>query len=233
MKPKRAIYCFAVLAALILGVWLWARLGSFDAAGILGQSLFAIEIRNSQLHLLWLNAPEADLRNLPGENGKVLEYQWMQAQTVLRLRKPASSEYERWLVIKSIRADGKYLAGGPHLASTDHDFARSWPYGYVCFAKGNIENDTIPRNAHTRLTLFQLIFHPFHVLAFITFVYVGLYGRTVVRSIQHRRAFQVCRRCGYDLRASLEQGRCPECGRPIPDEQLTKIKNECTACPSK
>jgi hypothetical protein len=30
-----------------------------------------------------------------------------------------------------------------------------------------------------------------------------------------QRSFYECSCCGYDLRGSLEVGRCPECGTPV------------------
>jgi len=40
------------------------------------------------------------------------------------------------------------------------------------------------------------------------------------KAVRRRRARRYsdrhCSRCGYDLRASIEFGRCPECGLPIP-----------------
>ncbi len=44
----------------------------------------------------------------------------------------------------------------------------------------------------------------------------------VARAWRRRRARRVvdgcCQRCGYDLRASIYFGRCPECGFPIPNQ---------------
>lgn len=228
MSLKRASYCFMVLAGLTFGTWLWARLGSFDTAGTVGQNLFAAEVRHSQLHLLWMYAPEADLSERPYKGGEILQYRWAGAHTVLWLREPAPAEAERPLVIRSLQADGKYVASGPYLASTDRAFALSWPYGYFSFVKGNIENETIPDNAYGRLTLLQFIVHPLHALLFLSLIFFGLYGRAIVHHYRNRRKVYACRGCGYDVRASLDEGRCPECGRSISDEQRRTIEESHT-----
>ncbi len=42
------------------------------------------------------------------------------------------------------------------------------------------------------------------------------------RAFERRRERGLCYGCGYDLRHSA--GRCPECGRPIPDEQAEYVR---------
>ncbi len=58
------------------------------------------------------------------------------------------------------------------------------------------------------ITLLQGLF-----LNLIGFVFMGLVYLVLPRSLDNQMK-GLCERCGYDLRASYEFGRCPECGTP-------------------
>jgi hypothetical protein len=47
----------------------------------------------------------------------------------------------------------------------------------------------------------------------LTLVFTALILNRLMPRIYDRPG--LCRRCGYDIRASFEMGRCPECGRPF------------------
>ncbi len=82
--------------------------------------------------------------------------------------------------------------------------------------------------------LLHLMLHPFIfwvVLPGISFgVFGGLQWYWIVGRITRRREPEPhkCAGCGYDLRGSLESGRCPECGSAFDADAITDPKLERT-----
>lgn len=56
------------------------------------------------------------------------------------------------------------------------------------------------------------------MLAHLVLIGFGALIYTFTPRLLKRNPVEACAKCGYDLRGSLEFGRCPECGNPIPVE---------------
>jgi hypothetical protein len=70
--------------------------------------------------------------------------------------------------------------------------------------------------ADPRLAYFRVLTVPSWLLLTMTALLPALWSVVTVRTIRRRRLAargHLCRKCGYDLRASVE--RCPECGEAI------------------
>jgi len=76
--------------------------------------------------------------------------------------------------------------------------------------------------------LIQSTFVQYTLVAAASFaVFGGVQWYMIVRLVfwacAHRDEVPECRHCGYDLRGSLEVGRCPECGTPFDPSLVTTV----------
>ena len=67
-----------------------------------------------------------------------------------------------------------------------------------------------PPTAETKVLRWFLVV-PLWATTLMLALYPGVFVNNWLRR-RHRRKHGLCLRCGYDLRGSLEAGRCPECG---------------------
>jgi hypothetical protein len=78
---------------------------------------------------------------------------------------------------------------------------------------------TEPENRHVYQTRYTVLLVPYwFVGALCTIFPLASAGRRLARWKRERALQRIgyCRICGYDLRATPQGGRCPECGTPVP-----------------
>jgi hypothetical protein len=90
-----------------------------------------------------------------------------------------------------------------------------YSYDYTfAFIGAGVKNPPSPATVMSYATVFMV---PYWFFALVSGIPSFVYLRRQI-AVRRRRGEGLCRRCGYDLRASPD--RCPECGTTVPTKEI-------------